>query len=104
MDPNAMMFRADKESWNKITQTIDGKEVVLVATRIPRNPRKYRTVYIYNISGTNIIIFNRGRSKVMYMKIAIRPQNMQRFFEIFVQKPLTEKEQEWLARYDYELV
>lgn len=37
------------------------------------------------------------------MKIAIRPQNVQKFYETFVMPPVTEKEQKWLDNYGYVL-
>ena len=104
LDTNAMMFRADRDTWNKPIKTIKGNAVRLVATRIPRNPRKYKTVNIYHIQGTNLIVFNRSRDGVYFMRIAIRPENVRRFYDTFVRQPLTPKEKQWLDLYDYKLV
>jgi hypothetical protein len=37
------------------------------------------------------------------MKMAIRPEKMQNYFNTFVKAPQTPKELEWLKRYDYVL-
>jgi len=103
IDPNKMMYKSDRIN-GKYYRTIQDNYVILVATQESRRSRKKRTMYIYNIENTNIIVFNRSRNGIRFMKIAIRPENMKKFYEIFVQKPLTPKEQEWLTRYDYTLI
>lgn len=103
VDPNALMFRADRNSRQQITKTIDGKIVKHVATQESRRTKRKRTVYVYNITGTNIIVFNRGLTRNFFLKIAYRPINMQNFFNTFVNPPLTNAEKDWLARYNYVL-
>ena len=102
VDPNQMFFRADPRSEPK---TINGNEVVLVATQPSRRrKRKGRTNYIYHIKATNVIVYNRSRDGILFMRMAIRPQNVSRYYDVFVRPPLSDKEKEWLERYDYILV
>ena len=102
LDPNQMMFRADRG--NRIVTTINGNAVRLVATQESRRTKRKRTVYVYHILGTNIIVFNRSRSGIYFLKIAIRPQNVKAFYDTFVNPPQTPEERIWLERYDYVLV
>lgn len=104
LDPNQMMFRADKSTDKFHQKTIDGKEVKLVAQQDSRHTKRKRTVNVYNIVGTDIIVFNRSRYGIYFMKIAIRPQNVKAFYDTFVNPPLTDAEKIWLKRYDYVLV
>ncbi len=104
VDPNALMFRADRTTRNQEKKTIDGQAVKLVATQISRRSKRKRTVHIYHIQTTNIIVFNRSRNSVYFMKIAYRPQNMQNFYNVFVNPPQTAEELIWLDRYNYVLI
>lgn len=104
LNAGSMMFRADKETRLKKTKTIEARAVIHVATQESTRSKKKRTVYVYKIEGTKIIVFNRSRDGTRFMKIAIRPQNMQKFYEIFAESPLTTKEQKWLDNYGYKLV
>ncbi len=104
IDPNKMMFLADRETRHSENKTILGNAVRLVAIQKSRRFKKKRTVYVYHIVGTTEIIYNRSRYGIFFMSIAIRPQNKKNFFDVFVEPPLTEKEQKWLDRYDYELI
>ncbi len=102
VDPNSMFFRADSTDFPK---TINGNRVILVAIQESRRTkRRKRTNYIYHIESTNIIVYNRSRNGMLFMRMAIRPQNISRYHDIFVKIPLTLKEKEWLERYDYHLV
>lgn len=104
IDPNALMFRADIGTRTLVVKRIDGLHVKHVATQESRRTKRKRTVYVYNIENTNIIVFNRGLTRNFFMKIAYRPINMQNFFNTFVNPPLTEPEKDWLKRYGYVLV
>jgi len=99
-----MQFLADRKSWRKQSKTIMGKPVRLVAIQESRRSRRKRTNYVYHIVGTTEIVYNRARHGIYFMSIAIRPQNKKNFFDVFVEPPLTEKEQKWLERNDYVLV
>ena len=100
LDPNQMMFKADKGPG----KFISGNAVKHVATQLSRRTRRKRTVYIYNIVGTEIIVFNRSLNGIYFMKIAVRPQNVKAFYDTFVKPPNTDAEKVWLERYDYVLV
>jgi len=102
LDPNQMMFKADRPYGDPAT--IGGMLVRHVATQQSRRTRRKRTVYVYNIVGTNIIIFNRSRNGIYFMKMAVRPQNVKAFYDTFVNPPQTPQEKIWLERYDYVLV
>lgn len=105
IDPNKMMFLADRATRHNQSKTILGNVVRLVAIQKSRRlRRRKRTVYVYHIVGTTEIIYNRSRHGIYFMSIAIRPQNKKNFFDVFVEPPLTEKEQKWLELYDYVLV
>lgn len=98
------MFRADKGTRTVAIKKIDGLLVKHVATQESRRTKRKKTIYVYNIENTNIIVFNRGLTRNFFMKIAYRPQNMKNFFDTFVNPPQTEPEKDWLKRYDYVLV
>jgi len=104
LDPNQMMFLADRSSRKSIVKTVDGKNVRHVATQVSTRTKRKRTVYVYNIVGTNIIVFNRSRDGIYFMKIAIRPINVKAFYDTFVNPPQTTAEKTWLDRYNYVLV
>jgi len=105
IDPSKLQFLADRDTWRSETKTILGDTVRLVAVQKSRRRfRKKRTNYVYHIVGTTEIVYNRSRYGVYFMSIAYRPQNKKNFFDVFVNPPLTEKEIEWLKRYDYRLV
>ena len=104
VNPNALMFRADKEARTQTVKRIDGLHVNHVATQESRRTKRKKTIYVYHIEGTNIIVFNRGLTRNFFMKIAFRPQNMKNFYNTFVNPPQTDAEKDWLKRYDYVLV
>lgn len=103
-DPAKLQYLADRVSWRRELKTIDGKPVVLVAIQDSRRTKSKRTVYVYHIVGTNVIIYNRSRHGIFFMRIAYRAENMSNFFDTFVNPPLTPDEQLWLERNDYVLV
>ena len=102
IDPNKMMFRADRESDNDEIRTVDGKPVMLVA--IQKSRRGKKDTRIYHIVGTNIMVFKQSKRGVYFMRMALRPENINRYYNVFVNQPLTSEEKIWLGRYDYELV
>lgn len=105
LNPNSMMFRADRESLGQAVRTVNGNVVRLVAIQESRRTRrKGRTKYIWHIEGTNVVVYNRNRSGIYFMRMAIRIRNVNRYHDVFVKEPLTDKEKIWLERYDYVLV
>jgi len=102
LDPNSMMFRADRETRSQNQKTVDGRLVNHIASQPSRRTRrKKKTIHIYHIEGTNIVVFNQSENGIRFMKIAIRPENVRRFYDTFVKPPVTEPEQVWLDRYGY---
>ena len=104
LDPNQMMFKADPRFVAASITTINGMVVRHVATQVSTRTKRKRTVYVYHITGTNIIVFNRSLKGIYFMKIAIRPQNVKAFHDTFVKPPQTDAEKIWLDRYGYVLV
>ena len=103
VDPNKTFFLADRTTWRGAIKTIDGNSVIHVATQVSRRTRRKRTVHVYYIKGTNIVVYNRSRNGVYFMKMAIRPENVKAFYDTFVNPPQTPEERIWLERYDYVL-
>jgi len=99
--PESTYFLADRDSWNNEVKTISGNSVLHVAIQQSRRSKKKRTIHVYYIIGTNIVIYNRSRDGVYFMRIAIRPENVRQFYDVFVREPVTPQEKEWLERYDY---
>lgn len=104
VSPDQLSFLADRNTWRNEVKTINGKAVVLVATQKSRRSKAKRTINVFHVVGTNLIIYNRSRHGIFFMRIAFRPENMQQFFQTFVEPPLTEAEQKWLKLYDYVLI
>lgn len=99
--PESTYFLADRDSWNNDTKRIKGNAVIHVAIQQSRRSNRKRTIHVYYIHGTNIVVYNRSRDGVYFMRIAIRPENVNQFYDVFVREPVTPPEQEWLERYDY---
>jgi len=105
VDPNEMFFIADRSSWGPGDKTIDGNILKLVAIQKSRRTRrKKRTIYVYHIANSNIIVYNRRANGFYFMRMALKPANIERYFEVFVKPPLTDAEKKWLKLYDYEIV
>lgn len=102
VDPNTMFFLADRETYNRQVKKINGRSVRLVATQESRRNRK--TSYIYSVEGTRIIVFNQSRHGVYFMRLALKRENAERYYNVFVRPPVTQLEREWLERNDYVLV
>lgn len=95
---------ADKHTWHENYKRVDGDIMELVAVqKSRRTSRKGRTKYIFHRAGSQNIYYSRSRHGIYFMPIAYRPQNMTRYFDVFVRPPVTPKEKEWLELYDYEL-
>ena len=105
MDPRSMQFIADRNTWSQPIKTINGSQVILVAKQPSRRTqRKKKTIWVFWIKGTQNIIYNQSRDGVFFMKMARNPADMKKFFEVFVQPPITEPEQQWLDLNGYELI
>ena len=104
IDPKKMMFRADRNSYDSAIKTIGGKKVIPVAVQQSRRSKKKRTNWIYHIEGTNIIVFNRSTEGIYFMRMALRTANINRYYNVFVNAPLTDDEIAWVEMYDYTLL
>jgi Zn/Cd-binding protein ZinT len=102
VDPNKMMFLADRNTYNRQVKKINGNRVRLVS--IQESRRNKRTSYIYHVENTKIIIFNQSRHGVYFMRIALRRKDAERYYDIFVNPPLTHDERVWLTHNDYVLL
>jgi len=98
---NLFYVLADRPSWNSPIKTIGGAKINHIAIQESRRSKKKRTIHVYHIEGTNAIVYNRSRNGVYFMRIAIRPENVIQFYDVFVREPLTPEEKEWLERNDY---
>ena len=98
---NLFYVLADRPSWNSPIKTLGGAKINHIATQESR--RRKRTIHVYHIEGTNAIVYNRSRNGVYFMRIAIRPENVIAFYDVFVREPLTAEEKTWLERNDYVL-
>ena len=96
---NLFYVLADRPSWNSPIKTLGGAKINHIATQESR--RRKRTIHVYHIEGTNSIVYNRSRSGVYFMRIAIRPESVRHFYDVFVREPVTPEEKIWLERYDY---
>ena len=100
---NLFYVLADRPSWNSPIKTIGGAKINHIAIQESRRSKKKRTIHVYHIEGTSAIVYNRSRNGVYFMRIAIRPENVIQFYDVFVREPVTPEEKEWLERNDYAL-
>lgn len=103
-NPAMMQVMADRSSWRDAIKTVNGRPMILVATQIPRESRPDVKAYIYRLEGTREIYINRSREEFLFMRIALKRRNMERYYTTFVEPPLTEPEREWLKLYRYTLI
>ncbi len=88
---------ADRDTFYTSTKKVDGKEMVLVATKTSRRTlRKGKTQYIYVMAGTKGIYYNESRNGVMFVPMARHESNMQRHYDLYCVEPLNRAEREYL--------
>lgn len=104
MNPAMLQVMADRKSWKEEVKTVNGRPMILVATQVPRPSRPDVKRYVYRMGGTREIFFNRGRSKIMFMRIAVRRRDMERYYTTFVEPPVTTVEQNWLDLYRFTVI
>lgn len=96
---------ADPETWKSLPKTLGGDEVILVAIQKSRRIlRKGKTKYIYHRRNTKQIYWNRSENSILFLPMARLETNMKRYYDAFVDLPLTPKQEKWLSRNDYELL
>ena len=83
-------------------QTVDGHRMVIVGQQA--KGRKGRFRHVYNMEGTSLIYYNRSRNGILFYPMARTVTNMNRYFDVFVKPPLTDKEKAWLKRNGYTLL
>ncbi|MDE1862714.1 MAG: hypothetical protein KGI33_07370 [Thaumarchaeota archaeon] len=94
IDPNSLQFWADKPHTPPFK--IDGKPVKLIATQKSRRKPTDPTNFVYNITGTRIIVYNQSQNSPAFMKIA--PDND---MESYAMRFLDKSDPDWLKLNDY---
>ena len=88
---------ADRETFASPIKTIDGKQMILVATKTSRRTlRKGKTQYIYLMQGTKGVYYNEKKSSVLFVPLARHERNMRRHYDLYCVDPLTRAELEYL--------
>ena len=93
---------ADRNTYNSNIKTVDGKTMILVATKTSRRAlRKGKTQYIYSMEGTKGIYYNESREGVLFVPMARHESNMKRHYDLYCVEPLTRAEREYLRLHPY---
>lgn len=88
---------ADRNTFAEIIKKIDGKEMILVATKTSRRTaRKGKTQYIYSMNGTKGIFYNESKDGVVFVPMARRDSNMKKHFDLYCVEPLSTAENQYL--------
>jgi len=86
-------------------KVVDGKIMYPVAIQSSlRTRRKKRDIHLYHLRGTRDVYYNHSRDYTVFFRIAMFRSNMERYYQTFVQPPVTHEEQLWLDRYGYMLL
>lgn len=97
-------FRVWADIFRKKPFTVDGKEIELLSIqKSKRTQRAGRTNYIYHIIDTNIIMVNFNPDHPYWMKMGPASE-MDRYFKVFTERPVSKQSQEWLDLNGYELI
>jgi len=88
---------ADRETFALPIKTVNGKTMILVATKTSRRTlRKGKTQYIYSMDGTKGIYYNQAKGGVMFSPMARHESNMTRHYSLYCEIPLNQAELEYL--------
>ena len=88
---------ADRETYTSLVKKIDGKSMILVATKTSRRTfRKGKTQYLYSMDGTKGIYYNESKNGVLFVPMARRESNMRRHYDLYCVEPLTRAERQYL--------
>jgi len=88
---------ADKETYKLPTKTVDGKSMILVATKTSRRRiRKGKTQYLYSMENTKGIYYNEAKNGVLFVPMARHESNMRRHYDLYCVEPLNRAELEYL--------
>ena len=93
----------DRDTWNSYDQTVDGKKVICIGEKpsMRRNPKK--TQYYFCIEGKRAVYYRRGRGGPQLIPMARRPQNMEMYYQTFVEDPITPEDQAYFDLYGVKL-
>jgi len=93
---------ADRDTFNSSIKKVDGKEMVLVATKTSRRIlRKGKTQYIYSLEGTRGIYYNESKNGVLFVPMARRESNMKKHYDLYCVEPLNRQELEYLKNHPH---
>lgn len=88
---------ADRDTYNSSVKRIDGKIMILVATKTSRRTlRKGKTQYIYSMDGTKGIYYNEAKNGVLFVPMARHESNMRKHYDLYCVDPLNRAEREYL--------
>jgi len=88
---------ADRDTYTSPIKKIDGKQMILVATKTSRRRiRKGKTQYIYWMESTKGIYYNEAKNGVLFVPMARHESNMRRHYDLYCAEPLTRAEREYL--------
>ena len=88
---------ADRDTYTLPIKTINGKQMIIVATKTSRRAlRKRKTQYIYSMEGTKGVYYNEAKNGVFFVPLARREQNMKRHYDLYCVDPLTKAELQYL--------
>lgn len=88
---------ADRQTFGSSVKTVDGKAMILVATKTSRRTmRKGKTQYIYSMNGTKGIYYNEAKHGVLFVPMARHESNMRKHYDLYCTEPLTRAEREYL--------
>ena len=88
---------ADRDTYTSPIKRVDGKQMVLVATKTSRRiMRKGKTQYIYFMNGTKGIYYNEAKNGVLFVPLARHDTNMRKHYDLYCNDPLTRAELEYL--------
>ena len=88
---------ADRQTFSSTVKTIDGKSMILVATKTSRRTmRKGKTQYLYLMEGTKGIYYNEAKNGVLFVPMARHEVNMKKHYDLYCEDPLTPAEIEYL--------
>lgn len=93
---------ADRHTFHSPVKTINGKAMILVATKTSRRRlRKGKTQYLYLMDGTKQIYYNQAKNSVLFVPMARHESNMCRHYDLYCVDPLTPNEQRYLSQHPH---
>ena len=93
---------ADRGTFASTIKTIDGKSMILVATKTSRRTmRKGKTQYLYLLEGTKGIYYNEDIGVVLFVPMARHESNMRKHYDLYCVDSLTNAELEYLKLHQH---